>query len=482
MKKNKVLTSFIWRILERFGAQGVTLIVSFILARILDPSVYGTVALVTVITSLLQVFIDGGLGNSLIQKKDADEIDFSSVFFVNLTLGITFYSILFFIAPLVENYYQVEKFSIILRVLGSILIISSLKNVQQAYVSRHMIFKKFFFATLGGTVLAAIVGITMALNGFGVWALVIQLLVNNFVDTIVLWFTVGWRPKMVFSFKRVKKLLGFGWKLSVASLISSTFVQIKQLLVGKKYSKEDLAYYNYGEKIPSIIVTNINASFDSVLFPAMSNEQESVHRLKSITQKAISLCTFILVPFMILLFVCADSLVNLVLTEKWSFCVPFLRVFCVVYMFYPIHTANLNAINALGKSNIYLILEIIKTCIGIGAILIAVNYGPIYIAIAYMCSSIIAIFINSFPNRKLINYGPLRQLLDTLPNYILSLVVGVITFLLSFLIDSKIMLVLIQVVVFAGLYLLGAIITKNKNLKLSMTIIGSLFKKGEKND
>ena len=480
MKKNIVFNSLIWRLLERFGAQGVTLIVSVVLARILNPEVYGAVALITIITVMLQIFIDGGLGNSLIQRKDADDLDFSSVFYFNVALSLVLYIALFFASPLIASFYNSNDLIPVIRVLGIMLLISSVKNVQQAYVSKHMLFKKFFFSTLGGTIAAAIVGIVMALKGFGVWALVTQLLVNNLVDTVVLWFTVGWKPKMIFSFGRLRILLKFGWKLSLAKLLSEAFVQTKQLLVGKKFSKNDLAFYNYGERIPNLLVTNINASLDSVLFPTLSSEQDSKYRLRGITKKAIELCTFILTPLMVLLFVCSDSLVEIVLTEKWLFCVPYLRIFCIVYMFYPIHTANLNAINALGKSNIYLILEIIKVSIGLVSILIAMNYGPIFIALAYMASSIIAVFINAYPNSKLICYGPLSQLIDSFPNYLSAFAIGLFVYKLSSFINNTFACLIIQAVVFISLYLIAAIVTKNKNLRYSFELFKSLLRKGKK--
>ena len=207
---NTITSNLIWRLLERFGAQAVTLIVSIVLARVLDPEIYGTIALITVITSILQVFVDGGFSSALIQKKDADDIDFSTVFYFNIVICIVIYVCLFFLAPLISRFYAMDDLTPVIRVLGLILIISGVKSVQISYVSRHLQFKKFFFATLGGTIIAAAVGIWMAYSGYGVWALVAQNLVNQTIDTIILWITVKWKPKLVFSFQRLKKLFGFG--------------------------------------------------------------------------------------------------------------------------------------------------------------------------------------------------------------------------------------------------------------------------------
>ena len=351
--KTTVTSNFIWRFLERCGAQGVTFIVSIVLARLLDPSSYGTVALVTVFTTIMQVFVDSGMGNALIQKKDADDLDFSSVFWFNISMCAILYFVMFFSAPLISAFYKMPDLKPIVRVLSIILIISGIKNVQQAYVSRHMMFKRFFFSTLGGTVVAAIVGIAMAYLGYGVWALVAQMLINVLVDTTILWITVKWRPRRIFSLIRLKGLFSYGWKLLVSSLIDTIYKDLTQLIIGKKYSSTDLAQYNQGQKFPHIIVSNINTSIDSVLLPTMSKVQNSPDIVKSMTRRAIKTSTYIMMPFMVGLAVCAEPLVNLILTEKWLPCVFFLRIFCFSYAFFPIHTANLNAIKAMGRSDLF---------------------------------------------------------------------------------------------------------------------------------
>ena len=347
MSSTNVITNFFWRFLERCGAQGVTFIVSIVLARLLDPTVYGTVALVTNFTTIMQVFVDSGMGNALIQKKDADDLDFSSVFYFNMAMCSVLYLIMFFAAPFIASFYRMPELTAIVRVLSFVVVISGVKNVQQAYVSRHLMFKRFFFSTLGGTIGAAVIGIAMAYLGFGVWALVAQMLFNAAVDTTILWITVKWRPKKMFSFQRLKSLFSYGWKLLASSLIDTVYNDLRQLIIGKKYSSGDLAYYNQGKKFPQLIVTNINTSIDSVLLPTMSKAQDDMAAVRSMTRRAIKTSTFLMMPAMIGLAVCAEPLVQLILTEKWLPCVLFLRIFCITYAFYPIHTANMNAIKAI---------------------------------------------------------------------------------------------------------------------------------------
>ena len=297
--KTGISSNFLWRLFERCCAQLVTLAVSVILARILDPGVYGIVAIVTVFTTLMQTFIDSGLGNALIQKKDADSRDFSSVFYFNLILCGILYIFMWMLAPVVASLYRNESLVLMIRVLSLLIIISGFKNIQQAYVSRNMLFKKFFYATIAGTVVAAFVGIYLAYNGAGAWALIIQQLTNNFIDMVILWFVVKWRPTREFSVKSLKALLIYGWKLTAGDFIGKLYDEFRTLVIGKKYTSEDLAFFSKGKLFPGLLITNINASMDSVLFPAMSNTQDNQAQVKTLLKKALKTSTFFLFPMLV---------------------------------------------------------------------------------------------------------------------------------------------------------------------------------------
>lgn len=475
-QKKSVTSNLIWRFLERCGAQGVTFIVSIVLARLLDPDVYGTVALVTVFTTIMQVFVDSGMGNALIQKKDADHLDFSSVFFFNIFTCTLLYLIMFFAAPLIAGFYEMPELTPVVRVLSLTLIISGVKNVQQAYVSRNMQFKKFFFATLGGTIGAAVVGITMAYFGFGVWALVAQSLFNATVDTIILWITVKWRPKMMFSFKRLKSLFSYGWKLLASSLLDTVYNELRQLIIGKMYSSTDLAQYNQGQKMPHLIVTNINTSIDSVLLPTMSREQDHPEQVKNMTRRAIKTSSYIMMPLMVGLGVCAEPLVRLILTEKWLPCVPFLRIFCFSYAFYPIHTANLNAIKAMGRSDLFLKLEIVKKIVGMTAIFSTMWFGVMAMAYSMPVISVLNQIINSFPNKKLLGYSYPDQLKDMLPQICISLLMGVFVYSVQFLHLPAIATLCIQIPLGAILYLGSSKLLKVDSFTYLISVIRSYRK------
>ena len=425
MNDKSIFSNFLWRFAERCGYQLVTFFVAIVLARILAPADYGIIALITVFVTILQVFVDSGLGTALIQKKNADDIDFSSVFYFNIVVCISLYITMFIAAPYIANFYNNTTLTSIIRVLSLKLVISGVKNVQQAFVSRNMLFKRFFFATLGGTLCSAVIGITLAFNSFGVWALVAQQLTNELVGTIILWITVKWSPRILFSWERLQGLLSFGWKLLTSALLDTTYNNIRNLIIGKMYSPTDLAFYNQGQQFPSVIVSNINASIDSVLLPTMSKVQDDHIQIKEMTRRAIKTSTYVMAPLMMGLAFCAEPIVKLVLTDKWLFCVPYLRIFCITYMFYPIHTANLNAINAMGRSDLFLKLEIIKKVVGLALLFSTMWYGVMVMAYSLLVASLLSQIINTWPNRELLKYSYLEQLKDVLPNILLAVLMGI---------------------------------------------------------
>lgn len=459
MKENTI-RNFIWRFAERVSAQGVSLLVSIVLARVLMPEDYGSVALVTVFTTILQVFIDSGLGTALIQKKNADDLDFSSVFYFNVAVCIVLYMVMFIAAPHIAQFYDRRELIPLIRVISLSLVISGVKNIQQAYVSRNMLFKRFFFATIGGTIFSAVIGIAMAYNGFGVWALVAQQLSNPAIDTLILWITVKWRPKLMFSWHRLKGLLSFGGKMLASALLATVYNNLWSLIIGKRYSPMDLAFYNQGEQFPMLIINNINTSIDSVLLPTMSRAQDNVEQVREMTRRAISISTYVMAPMMIGLAVVAPTLVELVLTEKWLPCVPFLRISCVTYIFFPIHTANLNAIKALGRSDLFLKLEIEKKVMGLTVLLCTMWYGVMAMAYSLLLTDVLSQIINSWPNRKLLNYSYPDQLKDILPGILLAVVMGACVLPLKLLPYHDFVILMLQVLLGTVVYIATSILFK----------------------
>ena len=467
----KTLKNLLWKFAERIGAQGVKFLVSLVLARLLLPSDYGTIALISIFISIMNVFIESGLGTALIQKKDADDLDFSSVFYFNLLMCILLYLCMFFSAPFIASFYNNNELTPIIRVLSLTLIISGLKNVQQAYVAKKMIFKKFFFATLGGTIGAAALGIILAYNGFGVWALVAQQLFNITVDTFILWISVKWRPILKFSLKRLKILFSYGWKLLVSSLLHTIYMDIRSLIIGKKYSADDLAFFSKGTEFPTFISSNINASIDSVLLPVMSSAQSEIDRVKAITRRSIMISSFLMWPLTLGLAGVAKTAIPLLLTDKWIPCIPFLYIFCFNYGTEPLATANLNAIRALGHSELILKMEIIKKIIALVIVLVAVPFGVMGIAISSIVYNFISIVINTFPNKKILNYSLREMILDIFPSFFISLIMFFIVYAMNNLQINLILLLVCQILVGGCFYIFLSYLFKVEAFNYSINMI-----------
>ena len=476
----KVMNSFFWRLFERIGAKGVELVVSLVLANMLDPDLFGSIALVLVVITILQVFVDSGLGNALIQKKDSDNKDFSTVFFFNIVFCAVLYAMLFFASPFFADFYEDPSLTPIIRVLGLTIVISGVKNVQVAYVSKTLQFKRFFFSTLGGTIFAAVAGLVLAYKGYGMWALVIQSVSNTAIDTIILWITVKWRPEFYFSFKRLKVLFAYGWKLLVSQLLDVGYTQLRSLIIGKKYTTADLAYYDRANQFPGFITANINTSIDSVLFPAMSGVQDDKERIKAMTKRAMKTSIFLMAPMMAGLACCARPIVKIVLNDTWLPLIPYMIILCISYTFYPLHTANLNAIKALGRSDMFLILEIIKKAIGLTLLIISMWYGVFAITLSLLVSDFFCQIINSWPNKRLINYGYFEQMKDILPSIILAWVMGGIVYSVSLIGLNEFVTLAIQIPLGVAIYTLGAKLFKMESFGYLLDVIKSIIGKKEK--
>lgn len=445
--KNKVVSSMIWKFLERSGAQFVQFFLSIILARLLTPSDYGVIALILVFTQISNVFISSGFGTALIQKKDSDELDFSSVFYLSLFVAFVCYFILFFLAPTIAKFYNNELLIGYIRVVAISLFFSAINGVQGTYVSKKMQFKRFFFSSMGAVLGSGIIGVILAYNGFGVWALVMQHVFSGFFSFVILWFTVKWRPKLIFSFARVKTLFSFGWKLLCSGLLDTVFRNIYNLIVGRIYNSQILGYFNRGHQFPQVIATNLDGSIQSVMLPTLSANNDNPSEVKRITRRSISTSAFVLMPCMFGLAAVAEPLVKVLLTDKWLPCVPFLQLACISYALYPIHTANLTGINALGRSDIFLKLEIIKKCVTVLNILITLPLGIYAMAIGQVVSGFISTFINAYPNKKLMGYSYFEQWKDLFPSFVLSIVMAGVVWLMNFISITPLLLLIIQIIV-----------------------------------
>lgn len=476
----QVASGFLWRFSERILAQVVTFVVSTVLARLLAPEHYGAISLVNVFITLANVFVSSGFGNALVQKKDANETDFSSVFYFNVTLSVVLYAIIFFCAPLVSELYEMPELTPVFRVMGLRLIVAAMNTIQHAYVSRHMLFRRFFWSTLGGTLISGVVGIVMAYYGFGIWALVAQYMVNTTIDTIVLFVTVKWRPRLTFSFSRLKGLLSYGWKLLASELVNTGYMELRSLVIGLKYSSADLAYYTKGQSFPKLLVVNVNNSIQSVLFPALAKAQDDMARLKDMTRRAIRINSYLMMPLVAGFALVAKPFVNLLLTERWLECVPYLQLYCLFYCFMPMQAANLQAIKALGRTDIYLKLEIIKKAVGVAMLLLSMPFGTLAIAASAVASNIFAVLISAAPNKKLFGYSFWEQLRDLFNGILPLAVMAAAVMLVGMLPMPDLLMIAVQIVSGAAVYILVSWVFKLDSFTYTLGLIRGFLKKRKK--
>lgn len=478
-KLSSTISNLIWKFAERISAQAVTMIVSIILARLLEPEHYGLIALVTIFITVANVFVSDGLGNALIQKKNADALDFSSVLYFNIVFSIGLYIVLFFTAPLISNFYGegYEILTPIMRVLSLRLILSAINSVQQAYVSKQMIFRKFFWATLVGTLISGLIGICLAYKGYGVWALVAQYLVGTTVNTVVLQCVLNVWPIWAFSFQRLKSLFSYGYKVLLQALIITGFQDLRALIIGKLYSSEDLAFYDKGKQFPNLIVTNINVSIGAVLFPIMSQDQDDRIKVKSTMRQSIRFSSYIMSPLMLGLAAVAKPFVSFILTDKWLPAVPLMQLFCIFYLFQPIQTANTQAVKALGRSDIALKLEIFRDILQLVvlAVVMWISVDAIVVSMAIM--SVLFVFVNAYPNVKLLDYRIKEQLQDIFPSLGMSLVMFVVVYLITYIKINDILLLVLQIIVGALVYLLLSVYMHNHEFEYIFRILKNIVRK-----
>lgn len=467
------LSNLIWKFAERISSQLVSFVVSIILARILTPADYGCVAMVMIFVTLANVLVEGGFSSALIQKKDADKLDFSTVFYFSIAFSIILYLILYVTAPLISRFYGdgYEILTPILRVIGLQVIIYGVNSVQQAYVSKQMMFRKFFWSTLVGTIISACVGLSMAYLGYGIWALVGQQLTMAITNTLVLYLVTRKLPGLSFSFKRLKGLFGYGAKILGASLLTTLFLDLRSLIIGKLYSAKDLAYFDRGRQFPNLLVSNINSSVGAVLFPKMSKEQDDKERIKQTCRMSIRFSSFVMIPLMMGLAACAAPFIRLLLTDKWIDCVPYLQLFCIIYMFYPLHTANMQAIKALGRSDTFLLLEVVKKSIELICLLLVMRISVTAIAINMAILTTLFTFVNAVPNMKLLDYSLREQLGDIMPSIVMSLAMAFCVSLIGRIPCSDIIKLIAQVLAGIFIYIGLALITKNKELEILWDIV-----------
>lgn len=463
LNTNKVLFGVFWVYLENSTRQLISFVVTIVLARLLEPSHYGVIALLTVYIALAEVFVTSGISSALIQKKDADDLDYCTMFWFNLLVSLILYFILFFSAPYIGEYYHQPSLALVLRVLALSIPMSAYNCIQQAYVSSHMIFKKSFISSSSGGVISGVIGILMAYLGCGLWALVAQRLLNIAFSTILLKFIVKWTPKAIFSFKRLKPMLSFGWRMVATGFLLTGYTQLRSLIIGKKYSTEELGYYDRGFAFPTIIASNIDATITKVLFPALAQSKGGKFMAEK-SRRAAKTSAFIMTPVLWGLAVISNSVVNLLLGEKWLPCVTYLQIMCFVWWLQPTQTCSAQAIKALGRSDTFLYIEIISKALGLAllAVAILVFNSVLAIAVMYFVGQVFAVFIYGISSQIYVGYKFKYQLYDLFIPSMLSLVMCIIMLSVPFFISNTIICMLLQILIGIIVYWGMSVVTKNE--------------------
>ncbi len=426
-----IIIGFIWKFLERGITQITHLVLSLILARLLSPGDYGTLALITVFINISSILINNGFSVALVQKKDADRLDFSSVFFFTLFLAAIMYALLFASAPAIAAYYGNSGMEAVLRVLALQLFPGAASSVQNAYVSRTMQFKRLFLSSFLSMLISGITGIILAYCGAGIWALAVQSLLGTIMTSVVLFYAAGWRPEFEFSFQRIRSLLSFGSKMLGIGLLDSIFNNLYSIVIGRVFSTEQLGIYNRGQQMPQMIQSNIEGAVTGVALPAFSSDSENTGRVREMARKFMKGCTFIVFPSLFGLAAVAEPLTLALLTEKWKACIPYLRIFCFVYAVYSLNSIVVCSFYALGKSGLVFAMQAVKKILIAVLLAASVRHGAFAVAVSQLFQGIFECIIHAYFAKKILGYRYWHQLADVMPQFLASVMMYALVRLIS---------------------------------------------------
>lgn len=423
--KLKTIHGIFWSLLECGGQQGIQLVISIILARLLLPAQFGLIAMLAIFMAIAQSFLSSGFGSALIQKKDATHVDSCSIFYFNIVVGIVAAGLLCLAAPWIAAFYEEPALTPLTRFLSLNLVINSFALVQSTLLARRIDFKTQLKVSIVATIGSGIIGITLAYRGFGVWSLAIQSVTGTIFRTVLLWFFNKWRPSLVFSFAALKGMFAFGSKLLFSGLLDTIFRNIYLVVIGRIFTATDLGFYSRAKSCTRLSTENLTSSISRVTFPVFSSIQDDNSRLKRGVQKALTTLNFLNLPMMIGLLVTAKPLVLVLLTEKWLPCVPYLQLLCVVGLLYPLHAINLNVLMAKGRSDLFLRLEVLKKILVVISITVTYRWGIQAMIYGQIGVSLLAYYLNSYYTGRFIGYPLKEQIFDLLPYLGMAVVMGI---------------------------------------------------------
>lgn len=416
----------LWSAVERFSTQGIQFLFGILLARLLTPNDYGMIAMLTIFIAVSQTFIDSGFGNALIRKLDRTEADKATVFFFNIFMAMACYGIIFLSAPLIAQFYSMPELTDILRILAINLIIQAFGSIQHLNLTIDLNFKALAKVTFIGAIVGGTAGLICAYNGLGVWSLVVQQMATTSCRVILFWVLVHWRPKTFFNKSSFKNMFGFGSKLLASGLLNTLYDNIYDLIIGKAFAAATLGNYSRASHFANFPSSNVTGIFQRVTYPVLSKIQDDPDKLRKGYLKFLNMATLVIFPLMIGLAALAKPFILLVLTDKWFDVILILQIICIAQMWYPVHAINLNILQVMGRSDLFLKLEIIKKIEGITVLCITLPFGIIAMCFGQWFNAIFGLVVNTYYSGKLLNAGLLPQIKMYIPTLLNSLVMGAI--------------------------------------------------------
>lgn len=442
--------------MERGGYQAIQLLVQIVMARLLAPEEFGALAIMLVFVNVGNVIVQSGLNTALVQAPDVGDRDCSTVFWLSLGVSLVLYVVVFACAPFFASFYEMPHIVWPLRALALVLVINSFNAVQVAIVQRALEFKKVFNATIASVAVSGVLGVMSALVGAGLWALVVQQLAYQLANCAALALQVRWHPRAVFDAGRARTLFSFGWKLLASGLLDAGYRSLSDLIIGKQFSAGSLGLVSQGKKYPMAVGSMLDGAIQPVMLSAVSRVQSDIAYAKRLVRRALKTSTYLIVPSMAAFALVAEPLVRLLLGEQWLGCVPFLQMYCFVYALLPIHTTNLQALNGVGRSDLFLKLELVKKAYGLAVMLFAAFVlRDVYLLVgSYMLTGIVSTFVNAWPNRKVVGYSYAEQIRDICPSFLLAAGSAAVAFPVSLLALPDLATAVLQVAVMAAAYLI----------------------------
>lgn len=470
--KHKTVSSMIWSATQRFGVLILSFVSNLVLAYYLSADDYGAIGMLSIFISLGETFIDSGFGAALIQKKDPDELDYSTVFWTNLVISVLLYIILYFFAPSISRFYKMDILTPILRIKAISLIIQGFRLIQTTRLQKTFNFKRISIVYLISSFISTIVSIICAICGLGVWSLVIKTLVDTFIRTCIFWSIGDWHPLFKFSFKSFKELFSYGGVMLSTSIIITIYSNIQSLIIGKAFSATDLGYYTQATKLENVPTNAFEQIVNQVTFPIFSKVKDDIEQLKRGLKKIVISISYITFPMMVFFIVCAEPIFVFLYGHKWDQSIPYFRYLCLVGMMVSVNTMNTNLIKATGKKRLYFRLQVIKRIIGVILILGSVIFGMTGLLVARVVIEYCFFVINGIVTRKTIDYSVWEQVKDLLPNYLLSFILGIIVYILyKNLCCSNLLLIFIHFITYVVLYLGISALLKFKGFTIYKDIL-----------